>query len=65
MADLLEELEYTVECEGFVLGTPAFDKRLREMKVERCREMKRFAVCSECPVYDECGIRRAALKDQS
>lgn len=65
MADLLEELEYLVECEGFALGTPAFDKRLREAKVERCRELKRFGSCSECPIYEDCALRRAVLKDQS
>lgn len=60
---ILEELEFALEGEGYVRGTPMFEKMLRERKVEKCREMKRLAVCSECPIYEECPIRLQHLRD--
>lgn len=60
---ILEELEFALEGEGYVRGTPKFDKALRERKVEKCREMQHLAECSECPIHEECHIRLAHLRD--
>lgn len=60
---IVEELEASLEFEGYTKGTAVFDRKLRERKVERCRELKRMAVCSECPVYDECDLLKQHLRD--
>lgn len=54
---------YALEGEGFVRGTPKFDVMLRTRRVEKCRELKRLAACSECPIHDECEIRLQHLRD--
>lgn len=58
---LVAELESALEFEGYTKGSDVFDQKLRERKVEKCREMKRMAVCSECPVYDECDLLKQYL----
>jgi hypothetical protein len=60
---VVEELENSLEFEGFIKGTEVFNRKMRERKVERCRELKRMAVCSECPVYDECDLLKQHLRD--
>ena len=60
---ILAEMESSLEFEGYQRGTEVFAKKLRERKVEKCRELKRMAVCSECPVYDECNLLKQHLRD--
>jgi hypothetical protein len=60
---IVAELENSLEYEGYTRGTPIFAKKMRERKVEKCRELKRTAVCSECPVYDECDLIKSHLRD--
>lgn len=60
---VLLELEDSLEVEGYTKGTPLFDRKMRERKVERCRELKRLGTCGECPVHEECNIRLQYLRD--
>lgn len=60
---IIAELERSLEYEGYQPGTEIFEKKMRERKVEKCRELKRMAVCSECPVYDECSLLKQHLRD--
>lgn len=60
---IVAELESSLEYEGYTRGTAIFEKKMRERKVEKCRELKRMAVCSECPVYDECDLIKSHLRD--
>lgn len=60
---IVSQLEDTLEYEGYQRGTETFDRKMRERKVEKCRELKRMAVCSECPVYDECNLLKQHLRD--
>lgn len=60
---IIEEIEQALEFEGFTKGTVPFERKLRERKVEKCRELKRMAVCNECPVYDDCRILKEYLRN--
>jgi hypothetical protein len=60
---IVAALEDSLEFEGYTKGTLIFEKKMRERKVEKCRELKRMAVCSECPVYDECDLIKSHLRD--
>ena len=60
---IIAALESSLEYEGYTPGTEIFEKKMRERKVEKCRELKRMAVCSECPVYDECTLIKQHLRD--
>jgi len=63
MNSVVEELSQALELEGYARGTPEFKQLLRERKVERCRELKRFRVCSECPAFDNCTLLREYLRN--
>lgn len=57
-----DELSDALEMEGYVRGTPLFDRTMKERRVEKCRELKRFATCGECPIAEECDIRLQYLR---
>lgn len=60
---VVEELELALELEGYARGTSQFKQLLRERKVDKCREIKRFRVCSECPAFDHCSLLREYLRN--
>ena len=60
---IIDEMEMTVEAEGFTPGTPQFDAAMRGKKVEKCQEVKGFLTCSQCPAVMECSLRLALLRD--
>ena len=60
---IIAAMESSLEFEGYTPGSAVWEKKLRERKVEKCRELKRMAVCSECPVYDECTLIKQHLRD--
>ena len=60
---VLQELTDLVVSEGLKEGTPEYDRRLRQVKVEKCREMRGHFTCSECEVYDFCDIAKQVLRD--
>ncbi len=60
---ILARLGYSVEAEGLEKGTEDYERRLRQVKVEKCREMKAQHVCSECPVFDFCDLAKHVLRD--
>lgn len=60
---IIAEIEQALEFEGYTKGSATFENKLRERKVEKCRELKRMAVCAECPVYDECRLLKDYLRN--
>lgn len=54
MTQVLRDLETTCAMEGLKPGTPAYEFRLLQLRVQTCREMKRLSTCNECYAYDEC-----------
>jgi hypothetical protein len=60
---LLVQLGRNVEAEGLKKGTEDYDRRLRQVKVEKCREMKGQHTCSECPTFDFCDLAKQVLRE--
>lgn len=60
---ILDELEMSVESLGLKFGTPEYEATLRLEKVRKCRELKGFRVCSQCPAVLDCSLRLASLRD--
>ena len=60
---ILDDLGYQVQDEGLKPDTKAYDRRLRQVKVEKCREMKGQHTCSECPTFEFCDLAKHVLRD--
>ena len=60
---VIAELESILELEGYARGTTQWNQLLRERKVDKCREIKRFRVCSDCPAFDNCTLLREWLRN--
>jgi hypothetical protein len=60
---IIEELETFVELQGFVKGTPEFEREMTREKVNRCMQMQDVASCTECPRFVDCRIRLAHWRD--
>lgn len=52
-----------VRSEGFRPGSNAFNLRLNQVKVQRCREMRGQTMCSDCSYYDDCELIKAVMRD--
>jgi hypothetical protein len=63
MNALEEELAYGAEASGFTMGTPGFDKKVRELRVLKCRELQGEPVCSACRAYMDCELIKQHLRD--
>ena len=60
---ILVQLGYRTEAEGLKKDTPEYDRRLRQLKVEKCREMRGQFTCSECEVFDFCELAKQVLRE--
>lgn len=60
---VVDELEMAVEAEGFTPGTAQFEMALRAWKVDKCKELKGFLACTQCPAVLDCTLRLAHLRD--
>lgn len=60
---IIEEIEETVEAEGAAPGTPQFEKRIRQLKVQKCREFRGMFACSDCMAYDDCELIKQVMRD--
>lgn len=60
---ILVELGRRAEDEGLKEGTEGYERRLRQLKVEKCREMKGEHTCTECPTFDFCDLAKHVLRD--
>jgi hypothetical protein len=51
---VLNALKDVVISEGFRVGTEDFERRLLQLRVEKCKELRAISGCSDCPIFDEC-----------
>ena len=61
---ILTQLKRLAEMEGFVEETPGFDRRVRQLQVIKCRELKGVFTCTECEVYEFCELTKKVLRDR-
>ena len=62
---IIGQLKAAAKHEGFRPDTPEFDRRMEQMKVTKCREMKGISTCSDCPAYESCEIIKKVLRDNA
>lgn len=60
---IVEQLKKLAEIEGYKPETEAFDRRLRQLKVIKCREMRGHATCRECPAFDHCELTKQVMRE--
>ena len=63
MTRILEALQDQLELEGHTPGTPKYERELRRLKVEQCREMQGVGSCSDCARCEFCELRVAHIFD--
>jgi hypothetical protein len=60
---VLGQLQMSTKQEGLSPGTPEYEQRLDQMKVQRCRELRGFPICSDCPVFDFCELVKRVMRN--
>lgn len=61
---IIAQLKRLAEMEGFVEETPGFDRRVRQLQVIKCRELKGVFTCSECQVFEFCELAKRVMRDR-
>ena len=57
-------LKKLAELEGYEVGTDKFEKRVRQLQVTKCREMKGVSSCQECKYFDYCDLVRLVMRER-
>jgi len=63
-SETIVQLKQLAEMEGFVEETPGFDRRVRQLQVIKCRELKGVFTCSECEVFEFCELAKRVMRDR-
>ena len=62
---VMDDLRLVAEKEGYVQGTVQFERRLRQLKVITCRDMRGLSTCSSCSYYVECKLIQEVARDKN
>ena len=57
------QLRKLAEMEGYKDGTPIFDRRVRQLQVIKCRELKGVSTCRECKVFEFCDLAKRVMRE--
>ena len=60
---IVGQLRKLAELEGFEDGTQLFDRRVRQLQVIKCRELRGVTTCSECKVFDFCELAKQVMRE--
>jgi len=60
---VLGQLRKLVEIEGYRPDSEAYDRRMRQMQVVKCREIRGLIGCTECPVFEFCDLAKRVLRE--
>ena len=60
---VIGQLKRDAVLEGYVQGTEAFDHKVRQLQVSKCREMRGHSSCSECQFFDYCDLVKRLMRD--
>ena len=61
---VMSQLKRLAEMEGFKDETQGFDRRVRQLQVIKCRELKGVSTCTECDVFEYCEIAKRVMRDR-
>lgn len=50
--------------EGYDAGTEPFERRVRQLQVTKCREMKGVSSCHECKFFDYCDLVKKVMRER-
>ena len=53
---IMGEILSVVKDEGFAEGTEPFERRKRQLKIQRCRELHGVVSCQECIFNEDCPL---------
>lgn len=59
---ILSAIEAEVKGEGFTPDTVEYRRRLDQMRVIKCREMRGYPVCTDCEVFDFCELVKKVMR---
>lgn len=62
---VMGSLKKIVSIEGHEEGTDSFDRRLRQLQVSKCREIRGVFTCNECKFFDYCELVRKVMRDKA
>jgi hypothetical protein len=62
VSSTLDRLLAVVDAEGLEEGTPAYERRLLLLRVDKCVELQGVASCSECKAFEHCEYARDMLR---
>lgn len=65
MSSTKDQLSYEAELLGTVLGTPAHERMVRKLQVQKCQELNGVRFCSDCVNYYDCELVKQHLKDRT
>lgn len=59
----LDKIRLTAEMEGYEEGSETFERRVRQLKVIECREIRGHSACTECKTFDYCELAKQVLRE--
>lgn len=61
---VIGNLKKLAALEGYKDGTDPFDKRVRQLQVIKCREIRGVPFCTECSYFDNCDLIKRVMREQ-
>lgn len=58
----LTDIKEQLELEGYVPGSPIYDFKLHERRVDLCKDLHRVGSCTECSYFDNCDLVKEFLR---
>lgn len=62
---ILGQIDASVKNEGYKPDTEAYAARRRQLHVAKCREMRGYTSCLECPANDFCELYIGVKRDSN
>jgi hypothetical protein len=59
----VDQLREIAEMEGYEEGTEKFERRLRQLKVVECRDIRGESSCTACKTFDYCELAKQVLRE--
>jgi len=60
---VVDQLKQLAQLEGYEDGTNTFDRRVRQLQVIKCREIKGVSTCRECTVFEFCDLAKRVMRE--
>lgn len=60
---VIGQLKRLAEMEGYTDGTQTHERRVRQLQVIKCRELKGVATCRECKVFEFCELAKRVMRE--